>query len=446
MTPGPARALPAALAALLLLVTGLLTGCDTAGEAGGGTAAAPGAGAAQPTAPGRWTTTWAAAPASAEPGSRGTFTDTSVRNAVHTSVGGSRVRIHLSNLFGDTPLTISHTTVALAAGPGSPATRPGTTRTLTFDGEQAVTVPPGEQAVSDGTALRVPAAANLLVTTHTAEAPGPATHHPHARQTNWTGPGNLTRNVTGTAFARQSPSWHWLTAVDVHTTRADGTVAVLGDSLTDGLTATPDTHHRWTDVLARRLLTEPGAPRLGVANAGISGNRILTDGADHHPPNGPSALHRLRRDALSRAGVGVLVVQLGLNDILKEPPQRDPDRILAGLRALTRRAHTHGVHVVGTTLTPCGGHRGHRPGQETVRQAVNARIRAGSVFDAVADFDAALRDPSHPARLRPDLDSGDHLHPNDDGYRAMAHALPLSTLRTGSPPAPHRDAAARAAP
>ncbi len=437
MTRNLGYALLAGLAALVVLVsTAVFVGWGTRpGTAGGKTAAQHGAGEAQPASSGSWVGTWAASPAAGEPNTLHTFADTSVRNVVHTSVGGTRARIRLSNLFGETPLTFTHATIALAAAPSTPTVKAGTLRQLTFGGKPSVTIPPGRYATSDGVRLNVPAAADLLVTTYTPQASGPVTFHNHARQTNYAGRGDLTEAVAGTAFTQQSPYWRYLTAVDVWSRETEGAVVVLGDSITDGITSSPGANHRWTDFLAERLRTERGAPRYSVLNAGISGNRILIDGVDYSPNNGPSALHRVHRDALSQTGVEVVVFQLGLNDILKHPQQLDAGRIVAGLQELVRRAHAQGVRAVGGTLTPSGGHRGYEPKEEAVRQAVNERIRSGDVFDAVIDFDAALRDPAHPQQLRPIYDSGDHLHPNDNGYRAMAYAVELFELKGAPEPA-----------
>jgi lysophospholipase L1-like esterase len=437
MTRNLGYALLAGIAAIVVLVsTTVFVGFGKGSGTGeGDTAPQYGAGGARPASSGKWVGTWSASPAAAEPGTRNSFMDMSVRNVVHTSVGGSRARIHLSNLFGETPLTFTQASIALAAAPSSPTARAGTIRRLTFDGRTSVTIPPGEKATSDAVRLNVPAAADLIVTTYTPQASGPVTFHNHAQQTNYAGRGNLTESVAGDGFTQQSPYWRYLTAVDVWTTEADGAVVVLGDSITDGITSSAGANHRWTDFLAERLRTDREAPRYSVLNAGISGNRVLVDGVNYSPNNGPSALHRLQRDALSQTGVEVLVVELGLNDILKHPQQLDPGRIVAGLQELVRRAHAQGVRVVGGTLTPSGGHRGYEPREEAVRQAVNDRIRSGDVFDAVADFDAALRDPANPAQLRPIYDSGDHLHPSDNGYRAMAYAVELASLKGTPDPA-----------
>lgn len=224
--------------------------------------------------------------------------------------------------------------------------------------------------------------------------------------------------------------------MDVRGPHTGGTVVAIGDSITDGNTSTPDANHRWPDFLAARLRTEPGAPRYGVLNQGISGNRLLTDGSRWAVSSGPSVLSRLERDVLSRAGVRTVIVEIGLNDLFKSPRQLDPEKLADGMREIERRARARGIQVIGSTLTPFGGHRGYRAELDSVRQALNAKIRAGEVYERYVDFDKALRDPGNPLRLRPAYDSGDHLHPSDAGYRAMAEAVDLRQLKGTVPTAP----------
>ncbi|MFH8347153.1 SGNH/GDSL hydrolase family protein [Streptomyces sp. NPDC018045] len=414
----------AGLAAAVALVVAVVLLLDTGGEdaqdsAGGGRA---------PSAE-RWAGTWSAAPVAAEPGARDGHAGVSLRNVVHTSIGGTSARIQLSNLYGTRPLPVGHASLALAAVPGGPAAAPGTMRRITFSGRPAVTVPAGGAVTSDPVRLTVPAAADLLVTTYSPAPSGPATHHPYARQTSYLARGDRAADTTGAPYTEQSPSWRYLTGVDVRGPRTEGTVVAVGDSITDGITSTPGANHRWTDFLAGRLRTEPGAPRYGVLNQGISGNRLLTDGSRWSPDNGPSVLSRLERDVLSRAGVRAVVVEIGLNDLFKSPRRLDPETLADGMREIVCRATARGVRVIGSTLTPFGGHRGHQPKLDAVRQALNARIRAGEVFGQYADFDKALRDPRDPSRLRPAHDSGDHLHPSDEGYRALADAVDLRQLK-----------------
>ncbi|MER6407692.1 SGNH/GDSL hydrolase family protein [Streptomyces viridosporus] len=439
--PAKHRALLAAVvAAILALSAAIYVGA--ASDDGTGERATAGDGRARhnPAAPastGTWVGTWATSPVGGEPGTETTgVAGRSVRNVVHTSVGGTSARVTLSNLYGQSPLTVTHASIALSAGPGTAAALPGTVRPLTFTGAPTVVVPAGGQVVSDAVRLAVPADGDVLVTTYSPVESGPVTYHPHARQVSYVADGEHTRDTTGAPYTGRSTVWRYLTALDVLSSEADGTVVVLGDSLTDGVTSTTGADNRWPDVLSDRLREALAAgrdlPRYGVVNEGISGNRILADGLGR-PAENPSGLNRFGRDVLGRPHVRVVVVALGVNDILRHPGTADPDRIVAGMNALVAQAHAHGLKVVGATLMPFGGHRGHTDAREAVRQRINAEIRAGRVFDAVVDFDRALRDPYDPRRLRSDYDSGDHLHPSDKGYTRMAEVFDLDDLKGGAP-------------
>ncbi|WP_081236300.1 SGNH/GDSL hydrolase family protein [Streptomyces viridosporus] len=439
--PAKHRALLAAVvAAILALSAAIYVGAASGDGTDHRTTAGDGRARNNPAAPastGTWVGTWATSPVGGEPGTETTgVAGRSVRNVVHTSVGGTSARVTLSNLYGQSPLTVTHASIALSAGPGTAAALPGTLRPLTFTGVPTVVVPAGGQVVSDAVRLAVPADGDVLVTTYSPVASGPVTYHPHARQVSYVADGEHTRDTTGVPYTGRSTVWRYLTALDVLSSEADGTVVVLGDSLTDGVTSTTGADNRWPDVLSDRLrealATGRDLPRYGVVNEGISGNRILADGLGR-PPENPSGLNRFGRDVLGRPQVRVVVVALGVNDILRHPGTADPDRIVAGMNALVAQAHAHGLKVVGATLMPFGGHRGHTDAREAVRQRINAEIRAGRVFDAVVDFDRALRDPYDPRRLRSDYDSGDHLHPSDKGYTRMAEVFDLNDLKGGAP-------------
>ncbi|TGA87264.1 SGNH/GDSL hydrolase family protein [Streptomyces palmae] len=381
-----------------------------------------------PATTGSWVGTWSASAAAAEPNSYQGYPGMSIRNVLHTSIGGNSVRVHLSNLYGTRPLSITHASVAVAAAPSTPSAASGTMRRLTFGERTGVTIPAGRSVVSDAVRLTVPDAADLLVTTYSPTPSGSVTYHPHARQTSYLARGDRTEDAFGLGYTEQSPYWRYVTAVDVWSKEAQGSVAVLGDSITDGITSTAGANHRWPDYLATRLRAEPGAPRYGVLNQGISGNQVLTDGPGF-PPDNPAALNRITREVLSRGDVRTVIVELGINDIIRPPRKANARQIVDGLRRLTELAHSRGIKVVGGTLTPFEGHRGCTPRLNAMRQQVNREIRAGGVFDVVVDFDRALRDPSAPQRLRPEYDSGDHLHPSDRGYEAMARAFDLDILR-----------------
>lgn len=436
MTRNAGYALLAALTALVAIIsTAVFLGIDRADPGTGGELAGGRRPPAEPASVGGWVGTWSTSMVAAEPGAPRGHPVMSLRNVVHISVGGSAVRIHLSNAFGERPLTVSRATVALAAAPGSPDGAPGSMRALTFRDRRSVTVPAGGSTVSDAVRLKVPGAVDLLITTYSPTPSGGVTYHPHSRQISYAAEGDHAGDVSGAAFTEQSPYWRYLSAVDVWTTGDRGAVVALGDSITDGVRSTTGANRRWTDFLADRLLKTRGAPRLGVLNQGISGNRILVDGVGRHVTSGQSGLKRMNRDALSLSGASAVVVALGVNDILRDPGAGNPEAIIQGLRTITERAHAHGLHVVGATLAPFGGHRGFTPQREAVRQRVNAAIRSGSVFDAVVDFDRALSDPSAPDRLLPLYDSGDHLHPGDAGNQAIGDAFDLNLLRTRMPAA-----------
>lgn len=366
-----------------------------------------------------WVGTWSAAPVMAVPVGPTNPTHPaglSVRNVVHTSIGGSAARITLSNLLGAQPLTIAQVSLAVRAGDG-PAAVPGTLRRVTFQGAHAVTIAAGAQRLSDPVELRIPYDSDLLVTVHTPGPGGPVTSHPHARQTSYLADGDRTQDERGDAYSRRFLSWHHLSGVDVLTPDARGAIVAIGDSITDGVSSTPDTNRRWPDVLADRL-----EGRYGVLNQGISGNRLLMYG------RGPSTLDRFERDVLDQSGARTVIVAIGINDLLRAPYEPTADRLTAGLADLTRRAHARGLRVVGTTLLPCGGHALCTPAVEAGRMKVNDAVRAGGIFDAVVDFDRALRDPYAHGRMRPVYDSGDHLHPSDAGYERMGRAVEPARL------------------
>jgi lysophospholipase L1-like esterase len=369
-----------------------------------------------------WAGSWGAAACSGttELGS-GALT---VRNIVHTSLGGPEIRIRVSNAFGTAPLAVTAVTVGLPSAAGGAAA--SSIVPVTFDGAGTVTIPAGAEVVSDPVTLAVPAAADLLISVAIPADSGPATFHLHATQVNYVAAGDdHAADLAATAFTTTTASWFYVTGVDV---RSSGeTIVALGDSITDGVTSTVGANHRWPDYLARRL-------RLGVLNAGISGNRVLLDGsalAAGYAAAGQSAVARVQRDVLSRTGVRTLILFEGINDLIWQPSQLDPEAIIGGLRQIILQAHAVGVRVVNATLTPAGGYTGGGFGtpQEAVRQAVNAWIRDSGIPDAVADFDAVLRDPADPGRIAPKYDSGDNLHPNDAGYQALADSIKLSDLR-----------------
>ncbi|WP_328685466.1 SGNH/GDSL hydrolase family protein [Streptomyces sp. NBC_00343] len=344
--------------------------------------------------------------------------DRGYRLIVHTSVAGSDLRIRLSNAFGDRPLTFDD--VYAGVQRTGAALVPGSNRRLTFDGAKSVTIPAGAVAYSDPLSGRMPAATNLVVSIHSPDAAGPATGHGMAMQTSYVSQGDHTGEEGAAAWTGTTGSWYYLDAVSVRPSAGIGAVVTLGDSITDGWASTSDLNRRWPDYLARRLARADTAVK-GVANEGISGNKVLADGA------GQSARNRLRRDVLSQPGVRTVFLFEGVNDIKAHSGVTAQDMI-AGYREIIDRAHAAGKCVVGATVGPFKGWSEWDPAAEAVRQEVNQFIRSGGEFDAVTDFDHILRSPYDQERMLPFLDSGDHLHPNDKGMAAMADAVDLKSL------------------
>jgi lysophospholipase L1-like esterase len=376
-----------------------------------------------------WRTAWATAPDSDGPA----LDAQTLRQVVRTTTSGTRVRIRLSNLFGKQPLVIGAAHVGLSAGGARVA--PGSDRALTFGGKTAVTIAPGASALSDPAALAVGALQPLAVSLYLPQKVEVSTIHGFALQTAYL---NAPRDATAAADlpgAATDDSRYFLTDVEVDGPRPARTLAIVGDSITDGVGSGTDHDARWPDALAARLQREPALAGIGIANGGIAGNRILHDGAD--PYIGPSATSRFARDGLDKPGVRWIVVLAGLNDLTATNLLADPaqhvtvEQVEGGLRALAARAHARGVRIWAGTLMPlAGAKRFHSADIERERQAVNAWIRTSGVFDAVIDFDAALRDPADPTRLNPAYDSGDHVHPNEEGYRVMARQVDVRLLRS----------------
>ncbi|HEY9179862.1 MAG TPA: SGNH/GDSL hydrolase family protein [Candidatus Baltobacteraceae bacterium] len=372
-----------------------------------------------------WTGTWASAPVRAD--ETQSFQGDTLREVAHISIGGAQVRVRFTNRFGDTPLVIGGAAVALQQN--GPAPVAGTARALTFMGKRSITIAPHADVYSDPATLAVPAQSNLLVDIFMPGPTGPSTMHALAYQTNYYAIGNDVASASGEPFRYTNQSWYFLSGIDVSSAAAHRAVVTFGDSITDGAGGKKNANDRWPDFLAARLLTLPARRQLGVLNEGISGNRILLSG----PFFGIDALARLDRDVLSQSGVDDVMIMLGINDIQQDPHQYDPSPIEQGLEQLVTQAHARGLRVTGCTLTPYQGWMTYDERGEATRLAVNAFIRTSGTFDAVADFDAAVRDPQDPHRLLPRYDSGDHLHPNAAGHIAMANAVDLNSLTNAAP-------------
>ena len=353
------------------------------------------------------------------------YANRTIRQIVRTSIGGTALRLRFSNEYGDRPLVIAGVHVALR-DTGS-AIQPGTDHAVTFSGHASITMRPGAMVVSDPVPFALPQLTDLAVTIAVQDSIRALTRHALGLQTNYVSrPGDF---LSATALPVESTvtQFLWLTGVDVMNSAATGVIVTIGNSITDGAQSSANSNSRWPNELARRLLASTEPPK-GIANAGISGNRVLSPGA------GASALARFDRDVLMQPGVTHVIVLEGINDIGNSVAAHvSADDIIYGLHQLADRAHERGLVIFGATLTPAGPRASFPPELEAKRVAVNTWIRTSGVFDGVIDFDAVTRDPSDPTRMLPAYDSGDHLHPGDAGYKAMGDAIALAIFRRTRP-------------
>jgi lysophospholipase L1-like esterase len=384
-----------------------------------------------------WVTTWAASPQAPtpllpNPGKAGLRNQT-VRNIVFTSVGGSQIRIRLSNAFGRHAVTVGRASAGIPLAGAQLV--PGTMHRVTFGGKASVTIPPGAEVVSDPVPLKVSPLEHLAISVYLPVATGPATYHSTAQQANYIASGDKASATAGTAYSTTVPSWYFLDGVLAHNTAAAGTVVAFGDSITDGFGSRVGANARWPDYLSRRLDAAMGVSAPAVADEGISGNCIL----HNSPCFGVSALARYQRDVLSQPGVKDVIVLAGINDIgfSATPGTGCPvphtsvtaAQIEAGYQQMISMAHSAGLKIFGATLTPFKGSACWTPAGEAKREAVNNWIRTSHAFDAVIDFAKAVQDRSSPLYINPAYNSGDNLHPNDAGYQAMANAINLAQLK-----------------
>ena len=371
-------------------------------------------------APQQWVGTWASAPLVDAKAKAADGTAATMREVVHVSMGGETVRVRFSNLYGTSPLVIGAAQIAQTAK--GAAIVAGSAKPLAFHGQSTVTIPPGALVVSDGVAFHLAPLSDLTVSFYLPSASGPVTEHQLGSSTSFEAPGNVVASETLESPTTRT-SWYYLNGVDTMAAADAGAVITLGDSITDGAVSTKDTNQRWPDELARRLQADPKLRKLSVLNEGISGNKVLLDGA------GVNALARFDRDVIAQSGAKYLLILEGINDIGRMHSAPDSGLTAADLifayDQMILRAHQHGIAVIGCTLTPYHGAGYSTENGEAIRKAVNEWIRTSGALDGVIDFEAAVRDPQHPDTFLPTLDPGDHLHPNDAGYKVMGDSIDL---------------------
>jgi lysophospholipase L1-like esterase len=397
-----------------------------------------------------WVATWGTAMVETGVDGAPDLTGHTLRLIVHSSVGGSQARIWISNRFGEQPLQLgaAHIAVSAVARPDSnaeltSAIRPGTDRVFTFNRQPSVTIPAGASIVSDGVALHVPPLSDLAVSLYFPDYTLGMTGHRGAQQLSYAATGNQVSAATLEGNSWTTGSWYFLTGLDVYAP-GDSAVVAFGDSITDGNHSTQSANRRWPDDLAMRLAANEATRKagiLGVVNTGISGNRVLLDG------EGPCAMARVNWDILERSGVRHLILFHGINDLEAVERDRQPlgdleKRLEWALSQIAEQAQERGMLVFGATqMTDCRNHKCNWTEEERARNDLNNWIRTSKVFDGVIDFDRVMRDPQYPMQMRGEYSSGDYVHPNDRGYKAMAGAIDLDLFtRHGAATKPTRAA------
>jgi lysophospholipase L1-like esterase len=386
------------------------------------------AGCARPQGPAvtpraRWLGTWATALQNTTPryAPPVPLAGAELLQVIHVSLGGPRIRLRLANTFGEGPLVVRSAQIARSLGHS--VVEPATEASLRFDGADSVTIPTGGAVISDPLDYPLAPLTDYAIVLELGAVPASITGHPASHQISYIMPAG--RDTTREPAPDSAAHWYVIESLDV--AAAGAAVVTLGNSITDGSWSGTNRNDRWPDDLARRLQADPRTAQVSVLNAGIGGNRVLREG------NGPSALDRLDRDVLSQSGVRWVILLEGVNDIgqAREPGSAEAVArdLIPAYRRIIARAHARGFRVYGATITPMGGSFYDSAEREAARQEVNRWIRTSGAFDAVIDFDAAVRDPANPHRLLPAADCGDHLHPNETGYQLMANAVELRLFR-----------------
>jgi len=380
-----------------------------------------------------WVGSWAASqqvPTGANALASNELQAATLRQIVHLSLGGEQLRIRIANTFGTMPLHLAAVHIAKPKSIADAAIDPVTDRALSFDGKPDVVIPAGAEYLSDPIAFHTPAASDLAITIRYTDAPDAQTSHPGSRATSYLSHTAMVDAAT-MPDAKKFEHWFQISGVDVPASKDSATVVTLGDSITDGHGATDNGNDRWPDDLAARLLADTKTHSRGVLNQGLGGNRVLLDG------QGPNALARFSRDVLAQPGAKYIIVFEGVNDLgmSTKDAEISPEEhaalvahMLGAYQQMIDRAHTAGLKIYGATITPYQGFTFYHATatNEVDRQKINAWIRTAGHFDAVLDFDKIVADPANPARLLPKFDSGDHIHPNQAAYHAIAEGIPLS--------------------
>jgi lysophospholipase L1-like esterase len=370
-----------------------------------------------------WVGTWGTSPQLTKPRNLPPapgLTGNTLRQIVRASIGGEKLRVRFSNAFGTSPVTINSVHLALSAG-GS-AIQTDSDKPLTFQGQPSAVIPAGESILSDAFDFHLAPMSNVAVTIYFGETSSNVTGHPGSRTTSYIQSGNAV-SAADLPAAATTQHWYILNGIDVQADHPVGAVVTFGDSITDGKGSGTDKNDRWPDNLARRLQEDKGIADIAVLNEGIGGNCVLRGGL------GPTALSRFDRDVLSQCGVHWLIVLEGVNDIGGSHDESVATNLISAYAKMIQQAHAQHILVYGATILPFGGSFYDSPSHEAARETVNQWIRTSGNFDAVIDFDAAMRNPQNPSRLLSAADSGDHLHPNEAGYKIMAEAIDLRLFK-----------------
>ncbi|KAJ3863213.1 SGNH hydrolase-type esterase domain-containing protein [Lentinula novae-zelandiae] len=396
-------------------------------------------------AQGRWINSWTSMPQLTEStnlpnppfnGSTAVFVNSTLRQTLHMSVGGTQIRVRFSNVFGVNNLDITAATIALPldGAPGASAIDTKTLKSLTFSGNTSFSIPNGALVVSDPVDFPIQSLSTLAVTIYLQDGQNgfSVTSHPGSRTTTWMSFGNLVTasNITSVS-ATSVEHWYFISAVEVWSNSPSSSAfAIIGDSITDGRGSDDNKNNRWPDLVLARMQQNEGTSGISVNNQAAGGNRVLADGL------GPNALGRIDRDVLAQSGVKYAMIFEGVNDIGVADPSEESqtligDQLLSAYKQIVTRIHTFGIPVFAATITPFGSPPNttiqpySNPVREATRQRVNAYIRTPGSFDQFIDFDTVVADPNNPSQLNPAFNSGDFLHPNVSGYEAMANSFPL---------------------